>query len=87
MSDAGALQKLDTPKAQVQADIVESLEGLLERARRGELESVAWFAEDAASRRMTWGCSGTLDQVQVIGRLEVVRHTILQAFTEGTERL
>jgi hypothetical protein len=78
-----ALQQIVTPKAEVQEDIVKNLEDLLERARRGEFESVLWFAEDARSRRMTWGCTGTLDTVQTIGRLEVLRHSIAAEFVRG----
>jgi len=82
-----ALIELKTVKSEVQQTILRDLEMLLERARAGELESLLWFADDATSVRMTWGMSGAttnLDEVRLIGRLEVLRHTFLSRFTEET---
>lgn len=77
------------PAEKIQADIVRDLERLLERARAGELESLAWFAESSVSTGVEWGCSGTTSQVRTIGHLEVVKHSLLNSFTEveeGTRR-
>lgn len=83
------LREIVTPRAEVRADIVRDLEVLLERARRGEVDSFLWFADFAGSARMSWGSSGSAtarDGVALIGRLEVLRHAVLTQFTmEGVE--
>jgi hypothetical protein len=81
------VREIVTPKAEVQETIVRHLEDLLERARAGEFESFLWFADSAHSARMLWGTSGAatnMDEVRLVGRLEVLRHTFLTRFTEGT---
>jgi hypothetical protein len=67
----------------VRESIVHDLKELLEQAERGELEALVWFADSATSRGMAWGSSGALDQVQLIGRIEVIRHSLLREFTDG----
>ncbi len=71
-------------REEVRESIVKDLRGLLEQAERGELESLCWFAESATSRSMTWGTSGCLSVPQQLGRLDIVRHTLLREFTDGT---
>jgi hypothetical protein len=72
-----------TPREDLQETIVGQLERLLERARRGELESFAAMYETSDFEGMNWIGGSTLSRSQTIGRFEILKARLIHELLEG----
>jgi hypothetical protein len=66
-----------TPREELQGVIVETLEDLLARAKKGELESLLVMFETSDFEGMNWKSCGTLHRSQTIGRIDILKHILL----------
>lgn len=75
-----------TPHEQLRDVAVPMLEDLLERAKRGELESLLLLFEAADFDGMQWRTAGTLGRSQTVGRIEILKaRLLLDLFHEEEE--
>lgn len=66
-----------TPHEEIGEVIVPILEDLLERAKRGELESFLVLFETTESDDMFWKTAGSLCRSRTIGRIEILKARLL----------
>lgn len=66
-----------TPHEEIGAVVVPILEDLLERAKRGELESFLVLFETTEADEMCWRTAGSLCRSKTIGRIEILKARLL----------
>jgi hypothetical protein len=71
------------PNEQLAEVAIPMLEELLERARRGELDSLLIMFETSDYEGMHWKTAGSLGRSQTIGRIEILKARMLHELIAG----
>lgn len=74
-----------TPNEQLADVAVPLLEGLLERARRGELDSLLIMFETSDFDGMQWQTAGSLGRSQTVGRIEILKARLMHELIVGED--